>query len=346
MSDYDTYIHYGRLLVILQFIFIPVYFYFLSSFFVKGVIWFLDTDDLRILSYIIVYVIGPLIMSVPFFFWTYGRKYQIGDAYESFGREIWRLPTTVKAFYGFNFVVGIIFIFPIITPVVSLFGGYFIAVYLLKWREEGKLISTERRTLILTLLYLPLPLLVIMGFYFGYTEVVTPLGEQSGILGFFLELISIWTTQLDVIYTSALLLADSATIGGFLYLIYEGAQQVDRTVRVPGPLITLISISCFLIFESLFLIFPESFVTLAPLWWIHVGAVGLGVIMLIIRYWKGLTTSRDTSIIGWLTLVCFQIVNFVSGELEVISRSTAIFLAFGIFFFLFWIAYRHAGRRY
>ena len=163
--------------MILQFILIPVYFYLLSFVFVDGVIWFLDADNLRILSYIIIYVIGPLIMSVPFFFWTYGRRYQIGDAYESFGHEVWRLPTTVKAFYGFNFIVGIFFIFPVITPIVSLFGGYFIAVYLLKWREEGKLISTQRKTILLTLLYLPLPLLVIVGFYFGYDF----FGEQAGI---------------------------------------------------------------------------------------------------------------------------------------------------------------------
>lgn len=282
-------------------------------------------------------------MSVPFFFWTYGRRYQIGDAYESFGREVWRLPTTVKAFYGFNFIVGIIFLFPIITPIVSLFGGYFIAVYLFKWREEGKLVSTQRKTILLTLLYLPLPLLVIMGFYFGYD----PLGEQSGILGFFGGLYTIWNTQLDVVYTSALILADSATIGGVLYLIYEGAQQVDRTIRVPGPLITLISAALFIFLEFIYLVIPpDKFPIVNLLDLFHIGAVLLGVSMLIIRYWKGLTTSKDTSIIGWLTLVFFQFVNFVSGDLEVISRSTAIFMAFGIFFFLFWVAYRHASRRY
>jgi len=343
LSDYETYIHYGRLLVILQFIFIPVYFYLLSFVFVNGVIWFLNTDDLRIFSDIIVYMIGPLFMSVPFFFWTYGSRYQIGDAYESFGQEVWRLPTTVKAFYGFNFVVGILFLFPMITPIISLFGGYFIAVYLLKWCEEGKMISSQRKTILLTLLYLPLPLLVIIGFYFGYD----PLGEQAGIFGFFLKLFNIWNTQLDVIYTSALILADSATIGGILYLIYEGAQQEDPTVRIPGPLITLISAILFIFLEFIYLVIdPEIFPTEAFLELFHIGAVVIGVFMLIVRYWKGLTTSRDTSIIGWLTLVFFQIVNFVSGDLKVISRSTAIFMAFGIFLFLFGVAYRHAGRRY
>lgn len=342
LSDYDTYIHYGRLLVLLQFILIPIYFYLLSFVFVDGVIFFLNTSELRVFSDVIVYGIGPIIMAVPFFFWTYGRRYQIGDAYESFGREVWRLPTTIKAFYGFNFIIGLIFLFPIITPIISLFGGYFIAVYLLKWREEGELISRQRRTLFLSFIYLPLPLLVVIGFYFGYNWG----SEQSGIFEFFWQMLTIWNDQLDVIYTSALLLADSATIGGVLYLIYEGAHQVDYTVKIPGPLITLISIGSYLILESLFLIFPDSFETLAPLWWVHVGAVVLGVIMLIIRYWKGLITREDTSFIGWITLVLFQIVNFASGNLETISRSTAIFLAFSIFLFLFWIAYRHAGRRY
>ncbi|MFX0015212.1 MAG: hypothetical protein ACFFB2_10460 [Promethearchaeota archaeon] len=342
LSDYETYIHYGRFIVLLQFILIPIYFYLLSFAFVDGVIWFL-VGDLRILSDIIIYGVGPMIMAVPFLFWTYGRRYQIGDAYESFGREIWRLPTTIKAFYGFNFIIGIIFLFPIITPFISLFGGYFIAVYLFKWRDEGKVVSRQRKTLLLTLLYLPLPLLVVIGFYFGYDW----FGEQSGIIGFFLQMIEMWQTQIDVIYTSALILADSATIGGILYLIYEGAHQVDHTVKIPGPLITLVSAAFFLFLEFIYLVVPaDVFPTEAFLQIFHIGAVILGVLMLIVRYWKGLTTTEDTSIIGWLTLVIFQIVNFASGELETISRSTAMIMAFGIFLFLFSIAYRHASKRY
>ena len=337
MSDYDTYIHYGRLIVILQFILIPSYFFLLSFVFVREVIPFLSSPELIFLSNFIVYGIGPLVMAVPFFFWTYGRRYQIGDAYESFGREVWRLPTTIKAFYGFNFVIGIIFLLPLVTPIISLLGGYFIAVYLLGWREENKMVTTQRKTLIMTLLYLPLPLLVLFGFY-------------SDILRIFLELYEYWKIQIDVIYSSALIIADAATVGGLLYLIYEGAHQVDYTVKIPGPLITLVSIVCFLALETLYLVFPLSFLPFAPLWWIHIGAVVLGFSMLILRYWKGLITREDTSITGWLSLVIFQAVNVVSGSpgenLAIISRSTAILLAFSIFLFIFWIAYRKAGQRY
>ncbi len=327
-------------MVLLQFILIPTYFYLLSFIFVGGVIWFLNTPELIFLSDFIVYGIGPLIMAVPFFFWTYGKRFQIGDAYETFGREVWRLPTTIKAFYGFNFLLGIFFLFPLLVPVVSLFGGYFIAVYLFGWREEGKSISSHRRTKILTLVYLPLPLLVIIGFYFGYDF----LGTQKGIFAFFIQLIEYWTSQIDTLYTSALIIADSATIGGAIYLVYEGARQVDRDVKVPEFLITLISLVFFISLEVLYLFFTESFEGF--LGWIHLVVVILGVLLLIIRYWKGLLTSRDTSIIGWLTLLLFQLVNFASGALETISRSSAIFIAFAIFLFLFWVAYQRAGQRY
>jgi hypothetical protein len=278
-------------------------------------------------------------MAVPLLIWTYGKRYQIGDAYESFGREVWRLPTTIKAFYGFNFILGVIFLFPILTPIISLFGGYFIAVYLFGWREEGRLISKQRKARILALIYLPLPLLVVIGFFFGYT-----LGEESGILYFLSEFLFHWTNNIDKLYTSALILADSATIGGVIYLIYEGAQQVDRTVKIPEALITIISFSCFLVLETVFLIYGEVFAEF--LGWIHIIIVILGIIMLIIRYGKGLMTSRDTSIMGWLTLVIFQIVNFAAGELETISQTTAIFLAFAIFLFLYANAYQKASKRY
>ncbi|MHA1213863.1 MAG: hypothetical protein ACTSPG_01035 [Candidatus Hodarchaeales archaeon] len=340
MNDYETYIHYGRLIVVLQFIFIPIYFYILSFIFVDGVIWFFDTPELKFLSDIIIYGIGPLVMSVPFFMWTYGRRYQIGDAYETFGREVWNLPITIKAFYGFNFIIGMIYLFPIITPAVSLFGGYFIAVYIFKWKEEGKLISTQRRTILATLLYLPIPLMVVMGFYFGYNTS----GVDSGILAFFLHVISLWTSNVDFLYNSALILADSATIGGVLYLIYEGAQQVDYTVNIPVFAINLISGITFIILESLYIIFPGSFE--AFLGWIHITIVIIGIIMLLIRFWKGLLRTKDTSITGWLTLVVFQLVNFASGSLETISRSTAILFAFTIFLALFWQAYQRASKRY
>lgn len=340
LSDYDTYIHYGRLVVILQFFLIPAYFYLLSFIFVGGVIWFLNTPDLIPASNFIVYGIGPLIMAIPFFIWTFGKRYQIGDAYELFGKEIWRLPSTIKAFYGFNFVLGVIFLFPLIAPFISIFGGYFIAVYLFGWKDEDQRISNHKKTRLLTVLYLPIPVLVVMGFYFGYD----PLGSNSGIFAFFLQLVELWNARIDVLYTSALILADCATIGGVIYLIYEGAQQVDHTVQIPEILITIISLTCFIILESMFLIFGTSFEVF--LYWIHIAVVVLGILMLIIRYGKGLLTEKDTSIIGWLTLVLFQLVNFASGALETFSRSSAIFFAFSIFLFLYWISYRRAGQRY
>ena len=305
-----------------------------------GVIWFLNTPDLIYISNFIVYGIGPLIMAIPLFIWTYGRRYQIGEAYELFGREVWRLPTTIKAFYGFNFIIGVIFLFPLIAPFISIFGGYFIAVYLLGWKDKDKRISTNRKTQILTLLYLPLPVLVVMGFYCGYD----PLGSTSGVLSFFLRLVEMWNARIDILYTSALIIADCATIGGVIYLIYEGAQQVDQTVKIPEMLITLISLTCFIVLESLFLAFGTSFEVF--LYWIHFAVVVLGILMLFIRYWKGLLTSKDTSIVGWLTLVLFQLVNFASDALEAFSRSSAIFFAFTIFVLLFWISYKRAGQRY
>ncbi|MHA1225573.1 MAG: hypothetical protein ACTSPV_02410, partial [Candidatus Hodarchaeales archaeon] len=128
------------------------------------------------------------------------------------------------------------------------------------------------------------------------------------------------------------------------YLIYEGAQQVDYTVNIPVFAINLISGITFITLESLYIIFPGSFE--AFLGWIHITIVIIGIIMLLIRFWKGLLRTKDTSITGWLTLVVFQLVNFASGSLETISRSTAILFAFTIFLALFWQAYQRASKRY
>lgn len=340
MSETESYIHLGRVLVAIQMILIPIYFYLLSFIFTTGTIWFFNSEELKFFNDLLLYIIGPIVLSIPLLFWTFGRRYQIADAYESFGRSVWNLPISIRAFYGFNFVIVLFFLIPILTPIISLFGGYFIAVYLFNWRDEDRRFNLSPRVRIFTFCFFPLPLLIVVGFFFGHGTNAS----GTGLLSLFIELFELLESNVDTLYTAALILADAATIGAILYFIYEGAQQVDKSINIPEIRITLLVFIIFFSLEAIYLIiepFREYFSIF------HLVMVGIGLLLVIVRLIKGLNTESNTNLKSWLFLIVFQIINFISGNtIQVIARSTAIIVAFLIFSILFFTEYRHACQRF
>ncbi len=338
--EYEEYIHWGRVAVVLQFILIPVYFIGLMAFFVHPLIQkeaislpFLDKNATEI--YIV--VLGPIILALPYWLWTYGERYVIAEAYQRLGTRIWRLPTAIKVFYGLNFLIGIVFLLPLISPIIALFGGFFLAVFVFHLKKEDESLF-NRKVLIVTFLYLPFALGIAWGFY-------------SGIVDIFGSVINIWLDNLDLLYISALILADCVTFGGIVYFVYEGAQQVDPTVVIPEGFITLGIFALYIVLEVFYLVFPSFSVYLT---WVHYAAVAVGLVIFVIRYLKGLGRSgHGTSLGSWLFILIFQFLNFLSnqkiiGELTglAVGRTTAIYIAFLIFVGLFMISYVEAKSRF
>lgn len=230
----------GRLIVLLQAILLPVYFF--------GLFWVALPDlDIVLVSnptieILIAKVIGPLFLLFPWFAFTIIHRYRLADTYSFAGETIARMPTVIRIFYTFNFVLALcFFILPLFSSFLAIFSGWFLYSLLFKSHEEEmEEKATPKLRVFLTLLLSPIPLLLIVSYRAFLRTLLTYLG-------------TLWLNNIDKIYTSGVNLASAAAIGGFLYLIYEGAAQIDRYVEIPTNFITIISLGIFIGTEALFI---------------------------------------------------------------------------------------------
>ncbi|MHA2272725.1 MAG: hypothetical protein ACXACI_12745 [Candidatus Hodarchaeales archaeon] len=330
-SEYEETIIISRLIVVLQAIGIPLYLFLFFWLFVEVKLDWID----HFWSEMLVHVLTPSLLSLPFIGWTYVRREQIAEAYERMFGRVWRLPVAIKAFYGFNFLLTIAFILPLVAPIVALFGGYFLGLLLFgrgsKDEEEGPTLrerALRKPVKILSILYLPLPAIII---FWVYSEALPEV----------LELIDeVWFQNLEFLFSSSLCLADAVTLGNALLLVYEGAREVDHLIEVPEKRIFLLTIAAFIILEGILIAFSEILI------FIHFFAVLLGIGTLALRYAKGLTgEGGGQSIGGWLSIIAFQLINYVS-EIFDVGRTMAIAFASVLFLILFLLSYHEAGKRF
>ncbi len=341
MSDeYEEYIIFGRLLVILQVFLFPFYFLILTLLFAPDQIpLLLFLDEIypmagTLIGFILMKFGAPIVFSIPFFLWSYLWRDQIADTYELMGQRVLKLSVGTLLFYGLNCAIVLLFLLPFLAPLVALAGGYFIARLIF---GEAK----SKKVLLVTVIYLPIPLLIAIGFY-------------GGILDELVTFVILWDTFLPYLYGICLGLADGIVIGSIILLIYEGAKQVDPTVPIPSGLITLISLGLGVIFMGIFLVGPEGpenlvLTSLNITFVIHLIAITIGIGVFLIRYLKGLAQVSGGGYIGWLSIIAFQAVNILSSpnvfpELG-FSKSMAVFLAFGLFLLLFIISFRQVHQQ-
>lgn len=335
MSDeYEEYIIFGRLLVILQVFLFPIYFFILTLLFAPDQIpLLLFLDGIypmagTYIGFILMKFGAPIVFSIPFFLWSYLWRDQIADTYELMGQRVLKLSIGTLLFYGLNCAIVLLFLLPFLAPLVALAGGYFIARLIF---GEAK----SKKVLLVTVIYLPIPLLIALGFY-------------SGILDDLVTFAFWWETYLPYLYGICLGLADGLVIGSILLLIYEGAKQVDPTVPIPNGLITLISLALGTIFIGIFLVGPEGLglTSLNITFIIHLIAIAVGLVVFAIRFLKGLGQVSGGGYIGWLSIIAFQAVNILSSSnFALFSKSMAVFLAFGLFLLLFIISFRQVQQQ-
>jgi len=229
------------------------------------------------------------------------------------------MPTVLRIFYTLNFVLAMcFFLLPLISPILAIFSGWFLYSLLVEAPEEDpdEKKAPKLRTLLILVLA-PIPLLIVISYW-------TYIGE------FLTSLSNFWLSYLDQIYTSGVNLAAAAAIGGLLYLVYEGAQQVDRYVEIPTKLITLISLVIFIVAEVLFI--RAGWQPLSYLRALQMVGLGCGTLAFIIRGVKGLgqSATSGTSLSSLVLVLPFIL-------LELLRRShveKSVLVAINAFLFL------------
>ncbi len=273
----------GRLVVLIQIIALPLYFI--------GIFWTILPDpDINLITnpiyeLIIAKILAPIFLLFPWFIFSIVHRYRLADTYSYAGETIIRMPTVMRIFYTLNFVLALcFFVLPILSPVLAIFSGWFL-YGLLTNESQGELNekTIPKPRILVTLLLMPIPLLIALSYRTYIGSLISYLNNY-------------WISHLDQIYTSGVNLAAAAAIGGFLYLVYEGAQQIDRYVKIPLKLITLISLAIFVTAEALFI--QTGWQTSIGLQVFHILGLGVGLVTFVIRAVRGLRqqSTSETSL--------------------------------------------------
>ncbi len=124
-----------RLIVLLTIILVPVSI-FLIFFLVEFNLWYSPIDP--ILNFWIIKILTPTVFSVSWLFFLVLFANRFANTLDSFDEKISVVPSRLKFFYGINAIyILFIFVFPIITPFISVLSFASFAWRLTTFRKES-----------------------------------------------------------------------------------------------------------------------------------------------------------------------------------------------------------------
>jgi len=313
----------SRLIVLVQMIVIPIYFFAFVWIYMPEVSIPSLSDES---SSFLVDGLAPIFFSLPWLYGTFLYRYKFADAYSHMGEAVGQLPLTFRIFYTFNlFLVLIYFIFPLFTPLLAIISVILLSSFIARMISKDEEQPNKLVRFLLLILLFPLIMLISIGFYSELPEIWDVLGDS-------------WFDNLDTFFGAGLILADAIAIGSLLWLLYEGASQVDPTITIPEIRISFIVAIIFAIGSYLYW-YTE--VSVDPL---HLVGLTIASFVFLVRWKKGLkkeTTKTTMSIIGLLTMPLFIGAEFLRRYSDV-ARTSVIAFASIIYFIIFLIAWKKA----
>jgi len=129
-----------RLIVLLAIILVPLSIFIIFSF-VDFSLWYSNDASL---NFFVIKILSPIVYSVSWLFFLILFANRFANTMESFDDKISVVPSRLKFFYGINAVyILFIFVFPIITPVISILSFASFAWRLTTFRKESWEEDTE-----------------------------------------------------------------------------------------------------------------------------------------------------------------------------------------------------------
>ncbi|MHA1269244.1 MAG: hypothetical protein ACTSPY_05600 [Candidatus Helarchaeota archaeon] len=301
-------IKFFRLLVVLLFIIIPVYFFSIFLFVdvqSSGALflsWFLAYLDRNFVFYFLM----PLVLSVPWFIFlivfrnNFAESFQIMHDTKSVITPRWTL------FFGLNSILIVaLFIMPVIANILSFFG-----FFVLSWRifissdwaeKKGSGANTCWFFIVVILLEI-FPFLVAWEGYWNYSILQNVLWTT-------------WIQYLPEFYSFLIVIFNAFTIGSLTRLIAsktsEFESDIDQTTEtnLPKRLIYLVQtlfLVIFLVFWILELSFGGTFHWINLI--INMICLLLAFILIILSLVRGRSAGIKLSIISYLIVFIFAIV--------------------------------------
>ncbi len=194
-----------RLIVLLAIILVPLSIFLIFSF-VDFNLWYSNDASL---NFIVIKILSPIVYSVSWLFFLILFANRFANTMESFDDKISVVPSRLKFFYGINAVyILFIFVFPIITPVISILSFASFAWRLTTFRKDSW--EEDTKTSFLTKLVMVLASLI-------------PIFCTVSIIPEFLELPlflwnNIWLNIIDYLFKISYSLFTALSIGSLIIL--------------------------------------------------------------------------------------------------------------------------------
>ena len=194
-----------RLIVLLAIFLVPLSIFFIFSL-VDFNLWYSNDASL---NFFVIKILSPIVYSVSWLFFLILFANRFANTMESFDDKISVVPSRLKFFYGLNAIyILFIFVFPIITPVISILNFASFAWRLTTFRKESW--EEDTKTSFLTKLVMVLASLI-------------PIFCTVSIIPEFLELPiflwnNIWLNIIDYLFKISYSLFTALSIGSLIIL--------------------------------------------------------------------------------------------------------------------------------
>jgi len=333
----------NRLLVLIQLIFIPIYFFLFSIRWRDDLTYFFARiqSNAGLLSRFLpewliwfeIHLGIPIFFSLPWVLFTLFRATRIADSYELMGRALGRVRIDQKLFYGLNAAFTLIFlIFPFLSPLITIIGIFWAVRFIMRKLVIGKLFRFT--WFIPALVFSFVPGLIAYAFYSNYVIL-------------FNNIYTVWKEAIPNLFGIGLSLAIAISIGNFFLFLSEGRKRYGTGEDIPYVPILIAKIFMFgLLLLVYFNTNPPTVVNI-----INYVAASLGIIELVGRKVKKMP-SEDGVGSGMVMVLAFSFVNIAINALRHYTDltqwiQTIVIVVSGlIFFLLFYLSYTYAPKEF
>lgn len=320
----------SRLIVLLAIILVPIIIFFIYNF-VEFNLWYPNDEILRI---VVIKFICPLTFSISWLFFLILFVNRFANTLDDFDRTISVVPSRLKFFYGINAVyIMCIFIFPLITPIISILSFASMAWRLTTIKKE----VWDEDTKIPIITWIVMALASIIPIF--CTVSVIP---DFFALAIFLWSV-IWIPLLPYLFTFSYALFTALAIGSFILLIYNsGISEYEQFWAEPSKknIIWLIKILEILLF-GFFLFLDLGDYEVKVLFYIA-GFICI-IITSFVNYIQGKSKVKGfkSHLIGYLIAAVFigSNVLFSTAEISEFLRVWSLVLSAILYIFVFFYTF-------
>jgi hypothetical protein len=314
-----------RLIVLLAIILVPVSIFLIFSL-VDFTLWYSPED--AVLTFWIIKILCPTVFSVSWLFFLILFANRFANTMDSFDEKISVVPSRLKFFYGINAVyILLIFVFPLITPFISILSFASFAWRLTTFKKESW--EDDSQTSLLTKIVMVVAALV-------------PIFCTVSIIPEFLKLPlflwnNVWLKIIDYLYMVSYSLFTALAIGSLIILFSNsGISEYEQLFTDTSQKKSFVQVKVLEVF--LFVIFfLLDFYNFPIINLIYTAGLIIVVFTYIVNLIRGKSKygSFKSYFVGYLIAAVFIGSNVIlSGEFSLILRSWSLLISAMLYIFV------------